>query len=108
MRRLPIDFQRHVVDQTHQTPTDQRHVLALDNALAAFLARDLVDVLEDSLQRAVLRQQLRGRLLSNPRNPRHVVGRIAPQRLKIHDLVGTNPPLLMTASASTTSFLRML
>ncbi len=95
VRRRPIDVQRHVVDQPHQAPTDQGQVPALGDAFTALLARDLLDVCENFLQRAVLRQQLGRRFLTDPGNPRHIVGGVAPQRLKVHDLVGTNPPLLL-------------
>ena len=54
---------------------------------------------EDRLERAELADQRRGRLRADARHPRHVVGRIADERLDVRHLLGRRAELLDHAGA---------
>jgi hypothetical protein len=53
--------------------------------------RELVGVLDHLLERAVLRDQLPGRLVADARDPRDVVRRVALEPDEVRDLVGPDP-----------------
>ena len=96
---------RHVVLQGHQLQRDPRHIGELDQVLAPFVLFDLAGPLQQRVEIAVLVDQEGRRFHADPRHPRHVVHRIAGQRLHLdhllrpdaealEHLVAADPPVL--------------
>ena len=89
---VPVDFHRHVGVEPHQVATQQCLPAVLDQVLLALGAGDVLGVIEDRFQGAVLFEQLAGELGPDQRHARHVVDRIAHQGLEIDDLLGRDTP----------------
>ena len=85
---------RHVVLEPHQVPGNARLIGKGHEVLAALGLLDLRRPLQHRLEIAVGVDQLRRRLDPDPRDARHVVGRIPRQRLDIDHLVGSDAELL--------------
>ena len=104
----PVDRQRHVGVQADQLAAQQGLIAEPEQVLLPFGPRHLGGMIEDGLQRAILFEQLPGELRPDQRHARHVVDRVAHQRLEIDHLPRRDPPLLPKRAASKSSFLRML
>ena len=85
---------RHVVLEPHQVPGNARLIGEGHEVLAALGLLDLRRPLQHRLEIAVGVDQLRRRLDPDPRDARHVVGRIPRQRLDIDHLVRPDAELL--------------
>ena len=92
--RVGRDHVRHVVLEAHQLARHARLVGELDQLLAALGLLDLGGARQQRVEVAVLVDQLGRRLDADARHARHVVGRIAGQRLHVDDLVGRHAELL--------------
>ena len=88
------DLERHVVLQRHELARDARLLGELDQLLAALGLLDLAGARQQRIEIAVFVDQLGRRLDADARHARHVVGRIAGQRLHVDDLVGRHAELL--------------
>ena len=64
-----------------------------DQIVLALALGQLVGVRQQFVERVVLLQVLAGDLRPDQRHARHVVDRVADQRLKIDDLVGPDAPV---------------
>ncbi len=84
----------HVVLQRDQLARDARLVGIVDDRLAPLLLLDLGGALEQRVQRAELFQKLRGGLGADAGHARHVVDRIAGQRLQVDHLFRRHAPFL--------------
>ena len=85
---------RHVVLEPHQVPGKERLIGEGDEVLAALGLLDLRGPRQHLIQIAVGVDQLRRRLDADPRDARHVVGRVPGQRLDIDHLVRPDTELL--------------
>ena len=89
-RHLQLDL---VVEQ-HQLPRDPRLPGILDQRLAPLRLLDLAGALEQRFQIAIFDDQLGRGLDADPRHTRHIVGRIARQRLHLDHLFGRHAEFL--------------
>ncbi len=85
---------RHVVLQGHQLQRDPRLVREFQQVLAALVLFDLAGARQQGFEITVLVDQQRRRLHPDARHPRHVVDRIAGQRLYLDDLLGPDAEAL--------------
>ncbi len=86
--------ERHVGVEGHQRLRQPRLVGILDQRLAALLLLDLAGAREQRFEVAVFADELGRGLDADAGNPRHVVGRIADQRLDLDHLVGRHAEFL--------------
>ena len=80
----------HVALGGGQLLGDPRDVGVLAQVLLALGARDVVDVVQDALQRPELLQQLGGGLVADPRDAGDVVGRVALEPVEVGDQLGAD------------------
>src|SRR5690606_9904337 len=83
---LEAEVDGHVALERHEPP-GERHVLAVLGQVLAQLRRQLVEVLHDRVGRAVLRDQLRGRLGADALRAGDVVGAVPGERLDLDRLL---------------------
>ena len=94
-RGLEIDLDRQVADDRRQLPTHEHLLAVLAQLVAQLLGRDVVEALEERVERAELADELRGGLLAHPRHAGNVVGRVSLERLVIDHLVRPQPEPLV-------------
>ncbi len=87
-------LQRHVADQLGQLPVRQ-HLRQVGAEQIARLALDLVDMLDELVERAVLRDPPGRGLLTHAGNVRQVVRRVATQRRVVGVLLRSQAVLLL-------------
>ena len=86
--------ERHVLVERDQLLRDARLLGVVDQGLAALVLLDLAGALEQRFEIAVFADQLRRGLDADAGHARHVVGRIADQRLHLDHLVGRHAEFL--------------
>ncbi len=83
---VEVDVERRVCLQGHQFARQPRLVGEFDQVLAAFVLLDLRGAFQKRVEIAIFLEQLRRRLRSDAWHARHIVGRIAVERLKVDHL----------------------
>ena len=91
---LGLGRRRHVVPERDQLARDARQLGILLQRLAPLGLLDLAGAVQQRLEVAVLVDELGRGLHADAGHARHVVGRIAGQRLDVDDLVGRDAELL--------------
>ena len=86
--------ERHLGVERHQCLRQPRLVGVLDQGLAPLLLLDLAGACEQRFEVAVFADELRRGLDADAGHARHVVGRIADQRLDLDHLVGRDAEFL--------------
>ena len=94
-RGLEIDLDRQVADDRRQLAAHEHLLAVLAQLVAQLLGGDIVEALEERVERAELADELRGGLLAHPRHAGNVVRRVALERLVIDHLVRPQPEPLV-------------
>ncbi len=90
---VPVDLDRNANIESDQVAAQQGLVAELLQVFSPLGPRHVAGMVEDRFQRAVLFEQLPGKLRPHQRHARHVIHRVAHQRLKIDHLLRRDSPL---------------